>query len=63
MDFTKNFGLKMPSDSDFFDINDFNENAEIIDENMAGSGNNTPLHTSVYIGNALNGTVTTTEGE
>ena len=31
---TTNYNLKKPSGNDFFDINDFNDNADIIDEEI-----------------------------
>ncbi len=32
--YTKNFGLKKPEPMDFYNIDDFNNNADIIDEKL-----------------------------
>ena len=32
--YTKNFGLKKPAENDFYNIEDFNRNADIIDEKL-----------------------------
>ncbi len=32
--YTKNFGLKKPEDNDFYNVEDFNKNADIIDEKL-----------------------------
>lgn len=61
MEFTKNFELKMPSDNDYFDIKDFNDNTLIIDENLGakggGAGTRVPVRTAVYLGRTLDSTV------
>lgn len=36
MDTTKNIGLKKPAQEDFYSVEDFNENADIIDREMTG---------------------------
>ena len=44
--YTKNFGLKKPDEDDFYNIEDFNSNAYIIDEKLnlfeAGTEDLTP---------------------
>ena len=38
-DYTKNYNLKKPYPDDFFDINDFNSNADIIDASLNNLNN------------------------
>ena len=40
---TPNYALNLPENSDFFNIKHFNENADIIDQNMKGGGAKTDL--------------------
>lgn len=36
MEFTENLGLKKPGQDDFYDVDDFNYNAEILDKEVSG---------------------------
>lgn len=34
MEYTKNYNLKKPSEEDFYNVNDFNSNSEIVDTEL-----------------------------
>ena len=43
MQTTKNYGLKKPDQTDFYNVNDFNENMDIIDEKLKNAQDNAQL--------------------
>ena len=56
---TTNLGLKKPAANDFYNVQDFNDNADIIDEAVAGKANSSHDHDASDI---TSGTLPLTRG-
>ena len=56
---TTNLGLKKPAANDFYNVQDFNDNADLIDEAVAGKANTSHKHSAADI---TSGTLPLTRG-
>ena len=56
---TTNLGLKKPDANDFYNVQDFNNNADIVDEAIAGKANSSHSHDA---SNIKSGTMPLTRG-
>lgn len=63
MNTTPNYNLKMPSGSDYFNIEDFNSNMRVIDTNLANSGSSQDVIAKIELAsNEIKSTINTAAG-